>query len=172
MKTPNKNILRWQIAIQEYRLNMTLAHKSGNIHENSDGLSRWDLENKPKGPENHIKGICATDIGTELFKQVKKSSNIEKNCHILFQILIENCKDSSISTKLDEIWKKSYDEEIFHLLNRIFYHRTKQKKLMNLKDRVLISTILHECHDSVVSGHLSEDKTLERVKTCSWWPNW
>ncbi|MBW0554924.1 hypothetical protein O181_094639 [Austropuccinia psidii MF-1] len=43
---------------------------------------------------------------------------------------------------------------------------------MNLKDRTLISTILHECHDSVSSGLLSEDRTQERVKPCSWWPNW
>ncbi|MBW0542090.1 hypothetical protein O181_081805 [Austropuccinia psidii MF-1] len=32
--------------------------------------------------------------------------------------------------------------------------------------------ILHECLDSVAAGHLSEDRTLERVKTFSWWPNW
>ncbi|MBW0593533.1 hypothetical protein O181_133248 [Austropuccinia psidii MF-1] len=38
--------------------------------------------------------------------------------------------------------------------------------------RALINTILHKCHDSVAAGHLSEDRTLERVKTCSWWPNW
>ncbi|MBW0500552.1 hypothetical protein O181_040267 [Austropuccinia psidii MF-1] len=43
---------------------------------------------------------------------------------------------------------------------------------MELKDRTLISTILHECHDSVAAGNLSEDRTLGRVKTCSWWPNW
>ncbi|MBW0593074.1 hypothetical protein O181_132789 [Austropuccinia psidii MF-1] len=43
---------------------------------------------------------------------------------------------------------------------------------MASSDRTLISTILHECHDSVAAGHLSEDRTLERVKTCSWWPNW
>ncbi|MBW0588583.1 hypothetical protein O181_128298, partial [Austropuccinia psidii MF-1] len=43
---------------------------------------------------------------------------------------------------------------------------------MALTDRTLINTILHECHDSVAAGHLSEERTLERVKTCSWWPNW
>ncbi|MBW0520010.1 hypothetical protein O181_059725 [Austropuccinia psidii MF-1] len=43
---------------------------------------------------------------------------------------------------------------------------------MGLTDRSLINTILHECHDSIASGHLSEDRRLERVKTCSWWPNW
>ncbi|MBW0554407.1 hypothetical protein O181_094122 [Austropuccinia psidii MF-1] len=34
MKTPNRHMLRWQIAIQEYRGNITIVHK------NSDGLSR------------------------------------------------------------------------------------------------------------------------------------
>ncbi|MBW0571588.1 hypothetical protein O181_111303, partial [Austropuccinia psidii MF-1] len=43
---------------------------------------------------------------------------------------------------------------------------------MALKDRTLINTILHECHDIGAAGHLSEDRALERVKTCSWWPNW
>ncbi|MBW0514856.1 hypothetical protein O181_054571 [Austropuccinia psidii MF-1] len=43
---------------------------------------------------------------------------------------------------------------------------------MTLKDRTLISTIIHELHDSVVYGHLSEDRILERVKTCFWWPSW
>ncbi|MBW0561655.1 hypothetical protein O181_101370 [Austropuccinia psidii MF-1] len=33
MKTPNRHILRWQIAIQEYRGNMTIFHKDWNIHE-------------------------------------------------------------------------------------------------------------------------------------------
>ncbi|MBW0466031.1 hypothetical protein O181_005746 [Austropuccinia psidii MF-1] len=43
---------------------------------------------------------------------------------------------------------------------------------MTLTDGVLINTILHELHDIVVSTHLSEDRTLESVKTCSWWQNW
>ncbi|MBW0517363.1 hypothetical protein O181_057078 [Austropuccinia psidii MF-1] len=43
---------------------------------------------------------------------------------------------------------------------------------MTIKYRNLINAILHECHDSVSSGNLSEDRTLESVKTCSWWPNW
>ncbi|MBW0557635.1 hypothetical protein O181_097350 [Austropuccinia psidii MF-1] len=43
---------------------------------------------------------------------------------------------------------------------------------MDLTYRTLRNTIIHKCHDSVVAGHLSEERTLERVKTCSWWPNW
>ncbi|MBW0517844.1 hypothetical protein O181_057559 [Austropuccinia psidii MF-1] len=40
MKTTNRNILRWQIAIQEYRGNMTIIYKEGISHTNADGLSR------------------------------------------------------------------------------------------------------------------------------------
>ncbi|MBW0579742.1 hypothetical protein O181_119457 [Austropuccinia psidii MF-1] len=43
---------------------------------------------------------------------------------------------------------------------------------MTLCCRFLINTILHECHDRIYSGHLSEDGTLEKVKNCAWWPSW
>ncbi|MBW0539471.1 hypothetical protein O181_079186 [Austropuccinia psidii MF-1] len=85
---------------------------------------------------------------------------------------MKDCKDPALSSKLDEIWKKAYDEGRFHLLDGILYHRTKHTCVMALTERTLINTILHECHDSVAAEPLSEDRTLERVKTCSWWPNW
>ncbi|MBW0467632.1 hypothetical protein O181_007347 [Austropuccinia psidii MF-1] len=68
-----RHMLRWQIAIQEYRENMTIAHKSCNIHKDEDGLSRWALENMPENPawvsqeEHHIEGISVTDIGIKFF---------------------------------------------------------------------------------------------------------
>ncbi|MBW0531466.1 hypothetical protein O181_071181, partial [Austropuccinia psidii MF-1] len=37
MKTPNRHMLRWQMAIQEYGGNMTIVHKAGKIHKNSNG---------------------------------------------------------------------------------------------------------------------------------------
>ncbi|MBW0568300.1 hypothetical protein O181_108015 [Austropuccinia psidii MF-1] len=63
MKTPNRHMLRWQIAIQQYRGNMTIVHKFGNVHKNIYGLSRWALANTPENracvpqEEHHIKGI-------------------------------------------------------------------------------------------------------------------
>ncbi|MBW0500283.1 hypothetical protein O181_039998 [Austropuccinia psidii MF-1] len=77
MKTPNIHMLRWKIAIQEYRAIITIVHKSGNISKNSDGLSIWVSANTPENPawvpqkEHNIEGICVTDIATEFFNQVK-----------------------------------------------------------------------------------------------------
>ncbi|MBW0473541.1 hypothetical protein O181_013256 [Austropuccinia psidii MF-1] len=79
MKTPSRHILRWQIAIQEYRGNMTMAHKAGNICKNADGISRWALANTPDDPayvpleaepQIPIEGIKIIDIGTEFFEEV------------------------------------------------------------------------------------------------------
>ncbi|MBW0524597.1 hypothetical protein O181_064312 [Austropuccinia psidii MF-1] len=100
-------MLRWQIFIQEYRRNMNIVHKSDNIHKNADGPSRWALANTPENPawvpqeENHIEGIFVTDIGTEFFNQVKESYKIDNDCHILSQLLMKNCNDPSLSSKLD-----------------------------------------------------------------------
>ncbi|MBW0543905.1 hypothetical protein O181_083620 [Austropuccinia psidii MF-1] len=149
MKTSNRYMLRWRIPNQEYRGIMTIVHKSGNIHKNADGLTRWALANTPENPawvtqeEYHIKGIWVIDIGTELFNQVKESYKMERNCDILCQSLMKDCKDPSISSKLDEIWKRAYYEGRFHLLDRILYHRTKHTCVMALTDRTVINTILH-----------------------------
>ncbi|MBW0561194.1 hypothetical protein O181_100909 [Austropuccinia psidii MF-1] len=88
MKTHNRNMLRWKIAIQEYRGNMTIAHKTGNIHKNTDGLRRWALANTPDSPtyvpleaelQIQIEGINITDIGTELFEEARESYKQDKN---------------------------------------------------------------------------------------------
>ncbi|MBW0487566.1 hypothetical protein O181_027281 [Austropuccinia psidii MF-1] len=156
---------------------MTSVHKSGSILKIEDGLSRWASENTPEDSawvpqeKHYIEGICVTNIGTELLNRAKKSYKIDKSFQILCQLLMKDCKDPSLSSKQDYIWKKAYDEGRFHLLDAILYHRTKHTCVMSLTDRILINTILHEFHDSVASRHLSKYRTLARVKTCSWWLN-
>ncbi|MBW0585108.1 hypothetical protein O181_124823 [Austropuccinia psidii MF-1] len=50
LKTTNTNMLKWQIAIQEYRGNITIIYKEGKSHRNSDGLSRVPLDNVKSNP--------------------------------------------------------------------------------------------------------------------------
>ncbi|MBW0542528.1 hypothetical protein O181_082243 [Austropuccinia psidii MF-1] len=111
MKDPNRHMLRWQIAVQEYRGNMTIVHKAGNIHRNADGLSRWALANTPDNgayvpleadPQILIEGINITDIGTEFFEEVRESYKQDMNYHILTSILDKDCKDTSLVNALDE----------------------------------------------------------------------
>ncbi|MBW0514754.1 hypothetical protein O181_054469 [Austropuccinia psidii MF-1] len=50
MKSTNRHILRWQIAIQEYRGNMIIIYKEGKSQTNLDGLSIWPLDNVKSNP--------------------------------------------------------------------------------------------------------------------------
>ncbi|MBW0543490.1 hypothetical protein O181_083205 [Austropuccinia psidii MF-1] len=94
MKTPNRNMLRWQIAIQEYRGNMTIVHKDGNIHKNADGLSRWllptNIDNpayvqEEYSPQIPIERISVTELKTTFFEEVRSSYTQDKDCSILCQ---------------------------------------------------------------------------------------
>ncbi|MBW0538617.1 hypothetical protein O181_078332 [Austropuccinia psidii MF-1] len=112
MKTPNRHMIRWQIAIQEYRVHMTIVHKD------ADGLSRWPLPNdinntddvpEEDSPQIPIEGISVTDLNTTFFKEVRNSYIQDKNCSILCQLLNKDCKDNSLILALDGVWKRSYD---------------------------------------------------------------
>ncbi|MBW0547474.1 hypothetical protein O181_087189 [Austropuccinia psidii MF-1] len=155
MKTPHRHMLRWQIAIQEYRGNMTIVHKDGNIHKNADGLSKWSLPNnndnpayvpEEASPQIPIEGISVTYLNTTFFEEVRNSYTQDENCSILCQLLTNECKDNPLIHALDEIWKQSYDEERFHLLDCIIYHRTKLTCVMTVLDRSLINLVLKEGH--------------------------
>ncbi|MBW0554525.1 hypothetical protein O181_094240 [Austropuccinia psidii MF-1] len=118
MKTPNWNMLRWQIAIQEYRGNMTIVHKDGNIHKIADGLSRWTEPNnidnpayvpEEASPQIPIEGISVTELNTTFSEEVRNSYTKDRNWSILCQLLTKDCKENSLIHALDEIWRKSYD---------------------------------------------------------------
>ncbi|MBW0530838.1 hypothetical protein O181_070553 [Austropuccinia psidii MF-1] len=162
-------MFRWQIDIQEYRGNMTISHKDGNIHKNSDGLSRGPLPNNIDNPANvpeeaspeiPIEGISFTDLNTTFSEEVRNSYTQDNNCSILCQSITKDWKDSSLILALDVMWKKSYDEGRFHLLDGIIYHRTKHQCVMTAVDRSLINPVLKEFHDSPSSVNLSEERKI------------
>ncbi|KAI7959012.1 hypothetical protein MJO28_002803 [Puccinia striiformis f. sp. tritici] len=183
MKTPNRHMLRWQIAIQEYRGNMTIIHREGNIHKNADGLSRWALPNDPSNPAYDpedkdddsrfpIMGIHISTFKNEFFELVREGYNEDHNALILLRLLGKDCKDNELKNSLQEPWKTSYISGRFSIFDELLYHREKHVSVLVLVDRHNINTILHECHDTVYSGHLSEDRTLERVADTAWWKTW
>ncbi|MBW0501788.1 hypothetical protein O181_041503 [Austropuccinia psidii MF-1] len=105
---------------------MTIVHKDGNINKNAGGLSRWEVTNnidnpayvpEEASPQIPIEGISVTDLNTTFFEEVRNSYTEDKNCSILCQLLNKDYKDSSLIYALDEVWKKSYDEGRFHLLD-------------------------------------------------------
>ncbi|MBW0593567.1 hypothetical protein O181_133282 [Austropuccinia psidii MF-1] len=112
-------MLRYQIAIQEYRGNMSILHNYGNINKNADGLSRWplpnDIENTTYVPEEAspqipIEVISVPHWNSTFFEELRNSYTQDTNFSILFQLLNKESKENSLIHALDEVWKKSYDE--------------------------------------------------------------
>ncbi|MBW0489320.1 hypothetical protein O181_029035 [Austropuccinia psidii MF-1] len=126
MKTMNRHMLRWQIAIQEHRGDMTIVHKDGNIHKNSDGLRKcllpYDIDNpnyvpEEASPQITIEGIRVTDLNTTFFEVVRNSNTNHKNCSIPFQLLTKKSKYNYLMNSLDEIWKnKIMKEDLIYLM--------------------------------------------------------
>ncbi|MBW0461183.1 hypothetical protein O181_000898 [Austropuccinia psidii MF-1] len=114
MKTPNRHILIWKIAIHDYRGDMIIIRKAGSIHKNADGFIRWELHNKPDNPDyvpaNSIEGINITDVGETFLEEVIESFKKDKNFHILTSLLGKDCKDTALADFLDDIFKASYDK--------------------------------------------------------------
>ncbi|MBW0493230.1 hypothetical protein O181_032945 [Austropuccinia psidii MF-1] len=105
MKTTNTHMLRWKIAIQEYRDNMTIVQKDGNIHKNADELSRLPLPNnienpayvpEEASPQIPIEGISVTDLNTTFFEEGRNSYTQENNCSILCQLLSQPWQFTSL----------------------------------------------------------------------------
>ncbi|MBW0546992.1 hypothetical protein O181_086707 [Austropuccinia psidii MF-1] len=120
MKTPNRHMLRWQIAIKDYRGNINIVHKDGNIHKNANGLRRWPPPNnidnpayvpEEASPQIPIEGISVTGLNTTFFEEGRSSYTQDKNCSILCQLLNKDCKDNSLIHALDEIWKNHMIKE-------------------------------------------------------------
>ena len=94
MKTPNRHMFRWQLAIQEYRGRMTITHRPGRNHQNADLLSRFPLPNDASNPGGvddvdiiEIFGLHVVDLASEFYKQITDSYQKCKNLRTLVKIL-------------------------------------------------------------------------------------
>ncbi|MBW0573415.1 hypothetical protein O181_113130 [Austropuccinia psidii MF-1] len=208
MMTTDRHMLRWQIAIQEYRGNVTIIYKEGKSHTNADGLSRWPLDNvqsnsaydpevaaritihfmeigrrrnlrfsewapgsgtldsgntDSEGTETPILVISSSELHNKCFNAVLKSYAKHKQCGILLQLLPKKYRSPELESQLEEPLLRAYKDNKFFLVDGLLYHREKHISTLTVVDRDHISLILQEWHDCAYMGHMSEDRTRERV---------
>ncbi|MBW0508466.1 hypothetical protein O181_048181 [Austropuccinia psidii MF-1] len=95
-----------------------------------------------------------------------------KQCGILLQLLQQKYRSPELESQLEEPWLMDYKDNKFFLIDGLLYHREKHTSALTRVDRDHISFILQECHDCPHMGHMSEDRTKERVLSTAWWPKW
>ncbi|MBW0512870.1 hypothetical protein O181_052585 [Austropuccinia psidii MF-1] len=95
-----------------------------------------------------------------------------KQCGILLHLLQEKYRIPELESQLGERWLRDYKHNKFFLIDGLLYHRDKHTSALKIIDRDHISLILQECCDCPYMGHMSEDRTKERLASTPWWPKW
>ncbi|MBW0569394.1 hypothetical protein O181_109109 [Austropuccinia psidii MF-1] len=125
-----------------------------------------------EGTETPILGISSSELHNEFFSAVLKSYAKPKQCGILLQLLQQKYRSQELESQLEEPWLRPYKDKKFFLVDGLLYHREKHTSPLTVVDRDHMSLILQECHDCPYMGHMSEDRTRERVASTAWWPKW
>ncbi|MBW0533965.1 hypothetical protein O181_073680 [Austropuccinia psidii MF-1] len=154
MNTTKRHMLRWQIAIQEYR----------------DGLSRWPLDNVRRNPaydpevaakipihfveidrrknfrfskwepesgtpdsedteserkETPILGIGSSELHNEHFSAARKTYSKHKQRGIFLKLLQQKYRSPELESQLEEPCLRDYKDKKFFLIDGLLYHREK-----------------------------------------------
>ncbi|MBW0466274.1 hypothetical protein O181_005989 [Austropuccinia psidii MF-1] len=72
--------------------------------------------------------------------------------------------------KSGEPWSRDYKDNGFFRIDGLLYHREKHTSALTVVDSDHISLVLQELHEFPYMGHMSEDRTKERVASTAWWP--
>ncbi|MBW0489065.1 hypothetical protein O181_028780 [Austropuccinia psidii MF-1] len=125
-----------------------------------------------EGTETPILGISSSELHTEFFNAVMKTYAEHKQCGILLQLLQQKYRSPELESQLEEPWLRDYKENKLFVICGHLYHREKHTSAKTVIDRDHISLILMECNDCPYIGHMSEERTKERVESTAWCPQW
>ncbi|MBW0570273.1 hypothetical protein O181_109988 [Austropuccinia psidii MF-1] len=125
-----------------------------------------------EGTETPILGISSSELHKQFFSSVLKSYAKHKQCGLLLQLLQQKYRSPELESQLQEPWLRACKDNKFSLIVGLLYHREKHTSALTVIDWDHISLILQECNDCPYMGHLSEDRTKERVASTAWWPKW
>ncbi|MBW0488218.1 hypothetical protein O181_027933 [Austropuccinia psidii MF-1] len=123
-----------------------------------------------EGTENPILGISSSELNKELFSAEMKTYSKKKQCGILLQLPQQKYRIPELESQLEEPWLRDYKDNKFFLIDGLLYHREKHTSALTVIDRDHIYLILQECLDCPYMGHMSGDRTKERVPRTAWWP--
>ncbi|MBW0497367.1 hypothetical protein O181_037082 [Austropuccinia psidii MF-1] len=120
-------------------------------------------DTESEGAETHIFGIPSSELHNTFSSAVMNTYAKHKQCGILLQLLQQKYRSPELESQSEEPWLKDYNYNKYFLIDGLLYHREKHTSSLTVVERDHISMILQECHDFPYTGHMSEDRTKERV---------
>ncbi|MBW0491169.1 hypothetical protein O181_030884 [Austropuccinia psidii MF-1] len=118
--------------------------------------------------ETPILKIRSSELHTEFFNAVMKKYAKHKQCGILLQLLQQKYRSTELESHTEEPWLMDHKDSYFFLIYGLLYLQKKHTSALTIIYRDHISLILQECHGCPYMGHMSEDRTKERVASTVW----
>ncbi|MBW0574861.1 hypothetical protein O181_114576 [Austropuccinia psidii MF-1] len=129
-------------------------------------------DTESEGTETPLLRIGSSELHNEFFSVVMNTHAKHKQCGILLRLLKPKYRSPDLESQLEEPWLRDYTDNKFVLIYGLLYHREKNTSALTVVNRHHISLIQQEFHDFPYMGHMSEDRTKERVVSTAWWPKW
>ncbi|MBW0538737.1 hypothetical protein O181_078452 [Austropuccinia psidii MF-1] len=147
--------------------------KNFRFSEWAPGSGNPDNENTDsEGTETPIFGIISSELHNEFLKAVVMIYAKHKQCGVIIQLLQQKYRRPELERQLEEPCLRAFKANKFFLINGLLYHREKHTSALTVVDRDHISLILQACNDCPYMGHMSENRTKERVASTARWPKW
>ncbi|MBW0485460.1 hypothetical protein O181_025175 [Austropuccinia psidii MF-1] len=125
-------------------------------------------DTEPEGKETPILGICSSELHNEFFRSIMKTYAKHKQCSILSRLFQQMYRSQKLEYQLEEPWLRDYKDNEFFLIDESLYYRENHTSSLTVIDRDHISLILQESNHCPYMGHMSEDRTKERVTRTAW----
>ena len=161
---------RWKDIIANFDFDIEYVDGKSNVV--ADGLSRR-LDHQTS---SQLLNLSVFSGGvSEPFKNIRPfssspSSNSSSRLNAATSILLDIHTAYANDAEYIRLLKKRHlPTDPLKVIRSYLYYGDNRLYIPN--DLALKTKILHECHDSVLAGHLGTDKTIEQVKRRFYWPN-
>ena len=117
-----------------------------------------------------IFGLHVVDLASEFYKEISDGYQRCKNLRTLVKVLQDSTHVNSqkLLLSLDDNFKALYDKGHFIFEDDLLYYRRGGcHRLVIHPD--MKETMLKLCHDDILAGHFSEQKSLKRLQNTAWW---
>ena len=185
-KQPEGQLARWLEKLQEY--DFIIEHRQGRKHNNADALSR--LPCNQCGRESHF---TETDQNTHTVGLVTNEENANvrgKSPEEIPQLQLADPMIGPVLKSLESLEKPTLDHirsqppksrRLFQLWEQLIildgqlWRLYENEEGSSVQQQLVVPSslkreIMEELHEGVMSGHLGQEKTMQRLKRRFYWP--